>query len=155
MTDWKQVRRLARDRRHDLRARTGGDGALALLETAAEATGIVCRATPANDSLLCGGVAHLDPEASTIWYDGTLREPLSLFYRAHEYGHWWLEQDRSICVAADMDVQASEEALPVGVQRIEGYGPAEWRERQANVFALEFLLPGPLLRHWFLELEAV
>ncbi len=151
MTDWKQIRRLARERWRELRSMTEGDGALALLKAAEEVTEIVCRATPAHDPLLCGGVAHLDPEAKTIWYDGTVPEALSLFYRAHEYAHWWLDRDAAICVAVDMDGQSSEEALPIGVQRVEGYGPAEWRERQANVFALELLLPAPLLRRWFLD----
>jgi DNA helicase-2/ATP-dependent DNA helicase PcrA len=37
----------------------------------------------------------------------------------------------------------------VGIHRVEGYGRRERRERRANVFASEFLLPAPLLRRWF------
>ena len=44
--------------------------------------------------------------------------------------------------------EAIEEPLPVGVNRVEGYGPEELREREANVFAREFLLPTDVLREW-------
>lgn len=35
------------------------------------------------------------------------------------------------------------------MNRVEGYGPEELREREANVFAREFLLPTDVLREWY------
>src|SRR5262249_43552214 len=49
------------------------------------------------------------------------------------------------------DPEAAEEAIPLGVERVEGYGPLERREREANVFAREFLLPTDALRGWFVD----
>jgi len=44
-----------------------------------------------------------------------------------------------------------EERIPLGIQRVEGYGPRERRECQANVFAREFLLPTTEARRLFIE----
>ena len=44
-----------------------------------------------------------------------------------------------------------EERIPLGIQRVEGYGPRERRECQANVFAREFLLPSSEARRLFSE----
>jgi superfamily I DNA/RNA helicase len=39
----------------------------------------------------------------------------------------------------------------MGIERVQGYGPKERREREANVFAREFLLPAAILRCWYLS----
>jgi hypothetical protein len=54
-----------------------------------------------------------------------------------------------VCDAAALDVEAAEEPAQTGVRRVEGYSPAERLEREANVFAREFLLPTPVLRHCY------
>jgi len=84
-----------------------------------------------------------------IWFNRDVSPSLALFYQTHEYAHLWLHPDRVNRAEFDLDPEAVEEPLPVGVNRVEGYGPEELREREANVFAREFLLPTNELRDWF------
>ena len=84
-----------------------------------------------------------------IWFNREVDPRLILFYQAHEYAHLWLHGDHADQVQHDLDPLAGEEPLPIGVNHVEGYGPEERREREANVFAREFLLPTDLLREWY------
>ena len=84
-----------------------------------------------------------------IWFNCEVEPRLSLFYQAHEYAHLWLHREHTGHLEFDLDPEAIEEPLPVGVNRVEGYGPEELREREANVFAREFLLPTDVLREWY------
>ena len=77
------------------------------------------------------------------------RPRLALFYQAHEYAHLWLHHDHAHQPDSGFDPEAFEEPLSIGVNRVEGYGPEELREREANVFAREFLLPTDVLREWY------
>ena len=86
-----------------------------------------------------------------IWFNCDVQPELAVFYQAHEYAHLWIDGVRATCHASDVDGEASEERVPLGVQRVEGYGPHERRECQANVFAREFLLPVDTLQRWFME----
>lgn len=131
----------------------GGDARAESILTAAERdTGIRRAAVPAGDSLLDGGDAVYDPEPQLIWYNRDVGPELAVMYQAHEYAHFWLgHAGRSHCDTLDLDPEAPDEPLPVGVHRVEGYGPKERRERDANVFARELLLPTDQLRRWFVE----
>ena len=83
-----------------------------------------------------------------IWFNREVEPRLALFYQAHEYAHLWLHhggESREF----DLDPEATEEPLPVGVNLVEGYSPEELREREANVYAREFLLPTDKLRAWY------
>ena len=61
---------------------------------------------------------------------------------AHEFGHYWIETpDDPAIVPRNADPGAPEEATPLGLRRVEAYSAQELRERYANVFAREFLLP--------------
>lgn len=151
MNQWTHIRRLARTRNAELYATAQSDSAEALLSTADELTRFKREPVSADDPLLGGGHAVLDREAMRIWYNGDADSDLAVYYQAHEYAHFWLDHPPSTCLAADFDTGASEEPAPVGVLRVEGYGPRERRECQANVYAREFLLPGDKLRHWFIN----
>lgn len=154
MGRWEDIRRLARQ----TRAAVDGDlsdalAADAVLAVAARQSGISCSPVLSGDPLLDGAEAVLDREADTIWYNQDLELELRRIALAHEYGHVWLhDEDAGLarCSAPDFDPEESEEDVPIGVKRVEGYGPAERREREANVFARELLLPTDLLRQWFL-----
>jgi len=74
---------------------------------------------------------------------------MALFYQAHEYGHLWLHGQPVSCDETDVDPDADDDDIPLGVQRVEAYGPHERQEREANVFAREFLLPLDLTRQWY------
>jgi DNA helicase II / ATP-dependent DNA helicase PcrA len=98
--------------------------------------------------LLYGGEAMLDLDWERIRFNADVDPRLAHFNQAHEYAHLWLHRDSIRCRADDLDAEATEEAIPLGVERVEGYGPLERREREANVFAREFLLPTDALRAW-------
>jgi superfamily I DNA/RNA helicase len=151
---WEDVRRKARAYRAEVLDLTGGDtSAAALLAAVEKITGVRRHPVKAGDSLLDGGVAVLDRDADTIWYDREVDPLLAVFYQTHEYGHFWLDAGQAACGTADIDTEEHEEPLPLGEQRVEGYGPEERRERGANVFAREFLLPTDEIKDWFLEEE--
>ena len=94
---------------------------------------------------------------SSVYYNDGVALWRAHFCQAHEFAHLWLrhahdtvdEDGPAACSSDDVDVEASETSIPVGVQRVEGYGPRERREREANVFAREFLLPTDTLRDWY------
>lgn len=119
---------------------------------AATTTGITCVAVATGDALLDGGDAVYDPTLRRIWYNREVDPELARIYQAHEFAHHWLgHTDRARCERSDLDPEVQEEPVPVGVHRVQGYGKKERRERDANVFAREFLLPTDLLRRWFTE----
>jgi DNA helicase II / ATP-dependent DNA helicase PcrA len=151
---WDLLRKEAR-RRHAEVCAYGDDkcdrGAPAeiLLAKAEKMTGIRRRALPKDHPLLDGAVAKL--ERNTIWYDSSVEHWLSLYYQAHEYAHHWLRHGARTCTKSDIDSEASEDKVPLGVHRVQGYGPHERNETDANLFAREFLLPGDVLKAWFTE----
>lgn len=120
-----------------------------LLAKAEMMTGIKRRPLPHGHPQLDEAVAKF--ERNTIWYDASVEPWLAQYYQAHEYAHVWLQHGARACSSADVDSQATEDKVPLGVNRVEGYGPHERRECEANVFAREFLLPGDVLKRWFTE----
>jgi DNA helicase-2/ATP-dependent DNA helicase PcrA len=151
MSQWEEIRSLARQRHAEMRTIAGNESASALLAAAEQRTQVKRQRVHAGDPLLDGGEAMLDPEVHMIWFNCDVQPDLAIFYQAHEYAHLWIDGARATCHAGDVDGEASEERIPLGVQRVEGYSPHERRECQANVFAREFLLPADTLRRWFIE----
>src|SRR2546422_530642 len=154
MTLWGDIRRRARGARVDLGCRDLDlETAEALLDRAVERVGLIRVGVPTDYPLLYGAQAVLDRDAGAIWFDKSVEPGLARFYQAHELGHLHLDHlhpnDVLVCDAAALDVEAGEEPAQTGVRRVEGYSPAERREREANVFAREFLLPTSVLRHWY------
>ena len=150
MSHWDDIRRQARTQRVAVIGENRDLVTAELLLTAADRlTGFKRIPLPAGDPLLDGGEAVLDLEMQRIWFNRDVSQSLALFYQAHEYAHLWLHPGRVNLAEFDLDPEAVEEPLPVGVNRVEGYGPEELREREANVFAREFLLPTNVLHDWF------
>jgi superfamily I DNA/RNA helicase/Zn-dependent peptidase ImmA (M78 family) len=149
MTIWEDVRRRARAARADAGCCSIDlEPAESLLERAAEKAGLVRVGVPADHPLLCGAQAVLDRDAGAIWFDQSVSPPIARFYQAHELGHLVLHSNGIlVCDAAGLDLESGEEPAQTGVRRVEGYSPAERREREANVFAREFLLPTSILGH--------
>lgn len=154
MNHWETIRARAREQRALVCAAAGGDlSAAALLSAADTLTGLRRVGVPADDPLLYASEAVL--HSGVIWYRDDVEPWRALFYQAHEYAHYWHHGggSSSFCAESDMDTEASEDSVPLGVQRVEGYGPHERRELEANVYAREFLLPGDELKRWFIEEE--
>lgn len=152
MEGFDTVRALARRRHDEARAAAGGaSSAVDLLDGASEITEIERNAVVDDDPILCGAEAILDLSVACIFYKKSVSKELAAFYQAHEFGHCFLENATGGCGGSDIDVTMPEERIPLGIQKVEGYGPRERRECQANVFAREFLLPCSEARRLFSE----
>ena len=152
MDGFDAVRSLARSSHYEAcAAAQGKKSATDLLDGATRITGIERIAVADDDPLLCGAEAVLDPSVSAIFYKRSVGAELAAFYQAHEFGHHFIDSSTVACSGSDIDVAIPEEPIPLGIQRVEGYGPRERRESQANVFAREFLLPCGEARRLFLE----
>lgn len=126
-----------------------GASAEALLDRAEEITGIKRHALPETHPFLDGAVAKF--ELGRIWYNESVEKWRAYYYQAHEYAHRELGHGERICSSSDINPEDSEDKVPLGVHRVTGYGPHERQECDANLFAREFLLPGDVLRQWFVE----
>ena len=150
MSHWDEIRRRARAQRTTVLREAGGDSsAESLLAASERLTGFKRIGLPAGDSLLDGAEATLDHDMQRVWFNRKIEPGLALFYQTHEYAHLWLHPERGNLPEFAIDPEAVEEPLPVGAHRVEGYGPEELREREANVFAREFLLPTDVLSDWY------
>ena len=156
MNHWSQIRSEARRLHreacaHGPTSKTHNRGLAAadLVARAAEMTGVMRIPVAAVDPLLCGSLATLSH--GCVWYNADVESWFANYCQAHEYAHYWLHHGQTHCTRADIEGPASEDTAPVGEGRITGYGPHERREREANIFAREFLLPGDVLPRWFVE----
>lgn len=125
----------------------------ALIEAALALVGLNACPVADDDSNLCGSEAVLDRDADAIFYKGSVSTALAQFEIAHELGHFWMDGDSLPCDESCFDL-TDDEALPFGAYRIEGYGPKQRRECQANVFARTFLLPEEFARDLYLTGDA-
>jgi DNA helicase II / ATP-dependent DNA helicase PcrA len=154
MNHWIDLRRRAREQHAVLAGAAGGNHrAQSLLEAAESTTGIQGVPCRAGDPILAGAEAFLDSDVGVIWFNQDVDPTMAVFYQMHEYGHFWLHGGSFSCSKTDLDPEMGEEDSPVGIARVEGYGPQERKEREANVFAREVLLPAYVLRNWFIEGE--
>lgn len=136
MTHWDQIRERACLRREFVLAEAGGnERAEELLAAADRISGFTRVGLPRGDPLLDGAQSCLDRNGGYIWYDVEIDADLALFYQTHEYAHLWLHGESTACENSDVDPNVDEDEIPMGVQRVEAYGPAERQEREANVFA--------------------
>ena len=142
MEGFDTVRVLARRKHDEACAAAGGKkSASKLLDGATKITRIERNSVADDDPILCGAEAVLDSSVGGIFYKAGVSEEQAAFYQAHEFGHHFLDSSTGACTGTNIDLTMPEERIPLGIQRVEGYGPRERRECQANVFAREFLLP--------------
>lgn len=158
MPHWSYIRAQARLRHREVQAyavnaalhtTTGALNAAQLLTYAETLTGLARIPLAFGDPLLYGAQATLDD--GFIYYNAETEPWLALYYQAHEFAHHWLHNGGSLCSGEDVDYTESEDKSLYGEGRIEAYGPRQRREMEANVFAREFLLPGDMLRRWYVE----
>lgn len=153
MDGFETIRALAKEQHDAMRMRTGGDvSAPALLVAAREASGLNLQLLPPEHPLLGGGDGALHPASKTIYISNALDPDTASFVEAHEFGHYWIETPSdSVIVAQNADPGAPEENTPLGIRRVEAYSAQEIRERYANVFGREFLLPRQEARRLFID----
>lgn len=150
---WSQIRKYARETRQRMVVATGGNSSpVALLAAVANETKIPAYGVISSDPLLYRAQAIL--HNNRVFYDKSLVEWQTFFNRMHEYAHHFLKHGSSMLCGKDgFNPEASEDAIALGEQRVEGYGPHERRELEANLFAREFFLPCDELRECFLASE--
>lgn len=159
MSKWEQVRRKAREFHAEVcdaikSAPGSSDGEISaklLIEAAGNLRGIELKGYPANSPWLKECKAR--STGDKIIYNRDIEEWLAIYYQAHEFAHIELKHGARECTAEDINCEATESKIPLGVHRVEGYGPHERIECEANIFAREFLLPCDKLRRWFVEEE--
>ncbi len=161
MFDTNVLRQRAREWHDRLRQIIPDDGASLptaeqILTAAAKATGVERAALRPGDPLLAGAHAILNRDYPIVYYaqGAGVSAEQQRFAQAHEYAHYWLhpEMDYDACLTADdgQMLLPLEQRTP-DRQFETGYGPAERRESEANLFAAELLLPAPVLREAFLK----
>ena len=109
-----------------------------------------CFLPPGHD-LLAGAVAVLDVNTEAIYQDETRPPEEAQADAAHEFAHVWLHRDSGHCTGSDLDPLGGGEPTTGAWSKVDGYSPAQKRECEANLFASELLLPGPLARRLFQE----
>ncbi|HET9048968.1 MAG TPA: ATP-dependent helicase [Chiayiivirga sp.] len=153
MDAFTSVRLKAQQVRQRLQEKTScGQAAPALLKAAMGDAELTVLHVPADYPLLGGGMGALQRTSQRITLSNALDPEAKVFVQAHEFGHWVIESPADpVLVSFDVDPEGPEQATPLGTGRVEGYSAQEMRERYANVFAREFLLPVDLARHLFVE----
>jgi Zn-dependent peptidase ImmA (M78 family) len=122
MSHWAEIRALARKKHAELSARAGNDHSpTAILNAADTAAGHQRIPLAAGDPLLYGAEACIYD--GFVWFNSELAPWQIAFNQAHEYAHYWLHGTTHVCMDCEFDDEASEDESPVGVDRVEGYGP--------------------------------
>lgn len=159
MNKWEHIRRKAREFHEEASnapdSLTGNSAkadeitAQQLFDKAINLRGIKSKGYPADSPWLKDALARA--EGNKIFFNRDIEDWLSLYHQAHELGHIELEHGARECTAEDINCEATESKISLGVHRVEGYGPQERIECEANIFAREFLLPCNKLKRWFIH----
>lgn len=90
-------------------------------------------------------------EDDCLYFNNHLKKWYRAFCIAHEIGHHVLHHQSVHCSAEEISDLDGETDMTSAMEKIVGYGAGMRREREANLFALEFLLPCDLLKKLYLE----
>lgn len=152
MDSFGTIRALAWAKHQELRSKAGSGKAVPLLAAARKAEHVNTQTVPPEHPLLAGGDGALHRETRSIYVTAEASPELAAFIEAHEFGHFWIETPSNPAVVPrGSDSGAPEEPTPLGLRRVEAYSPQELRERYANVFGREFLLPRQEARRLFVD----
>lgn len=155
MDSFGTVRALARAKHDAMRAKSGGNTtAAALLAAARAAENVSTQFVASNHPLLAGGdgALHRSESGRSIYVSTAVSPDMAAYIEAHEFGHLWVETPGDPAIAPrGTDPGAPEESTPLGLRRVEAYSAQELRERYANVFGREFLLPRAEARSLFVD----
>ncbi len=153
MDSFGTVRVLATEKHYSMRAVAGGDGsAPALLAASRQDTKLNVQFLSQENPLLGGGNGSLHRLSDAIYISDALEPDMAAYVEAHEFGHYWIETPVDpIIVPQESDPGMPEEHTPLGLKRVEAYSVQDLRERYANVFAREFLLPRQEARRLFID----
>ena len=153
MDSFGAIRALATEKHYSMRVVAGGDGAApALLAASRQDTQLNVQFLSRENPLLGGGNGSLHRLSDAIYISDALEPDTAAYVEAHEFGHYWIETPVDpIIVPQESDPGMPEEHTPLGRKRVEPYSAQDIRERYANVFAREFLLPRQEARRLFID----
>ncbi len=124
-----------------------------LLQAASTLTGVRFHDIESTDGLLEGAVGIYYPDSKYILVSSALDPRYKNFVIAHEFAHLKLHNDvnlHRLTEPALIAVNNETDLTSSGPTEIP-YSPEEKREREANLFARELLMPAPLLREAYLK----
>jgi DNA helicase-2/ATP-dependent DNA helicase PcrA len=98
---------------------------------------------------LSGALAVLEDDC--VYFNNHLKKWYKTFCIAHEVGHYRLHHQSIHCTQNEIQDFEGEGDSNSATEKIVGYGAGDRREREANLFALELLLPCDVLRGLFLK----
>lgn len=122
-----------------------------VLQACQAATGIDREFLEPGDVLLAGARAVLNLQYEIIYQDNSLDLAEQRFDAAHEFAHVWLHSETCHCSPGDLDPNGTAQVPGSPQSVVDGYSPRQKREGEANAFAAEMLLPGPVARRLFLD----
>ena len=152
-----EIRRRAKQRRAEIGLEQDMPvPAEAVISACLSAAGLERDFVDPDDAMLAGAMAVLNLPLGLIIQDNSRTLPEQRFDAAHELAHAWLHRDTAHeepprCTPPDLNPDETEEAPGSARSKVDGYSPRQRRENEANVFAAELLLPGPLARTLFLD----
>lgn len=151
MSHWQKIRDVANNLRREICAATDLDvsslcSAQDLLDRAEDHLDLVFVPEHPNSANLRRALAVLEDDC--IYFNNELKRWYKAFCIAHEIGHHLLHHKSVHCTQDEIEIFENEDSA---IGKIVGYGAGERREREANLFALEFLLPSAALKSAFLD----
>lgn len=155
MSHWQKIRELAVDLRREVCAAESLNqsnlyDATEFVELAGAHLGLCLIPEHPESRNLRKAAAVLEGEC--VHYNNHLKKWYKAFCIAHEIGHFVLHHQSLHCTPEEIESYvASGGEANSAVEKIVGYGAGDRREREANLFALELLLPCEALRVLYLE----
>ncbi|MBK7705574.1 MAG: UvrD-helicase domain-containing protein [Acidobacteria bacterium] len=150
MTHWEKIRENASQLRHEIAAGIMPDELAApeaICAAAVEHLGLCLIPEHPESANLRGAQAVLEDDV--IFINNDLKGWYRSYCVAHEIGHARLHGHRISCSATEIDETKASEDCDSGAEKAVGYGAGERLEREANLFAIEFLLTCESLRRAF------
>jgi DNA helicase II / ATP-dependent DNA helicase PcrA len=151
MSHWQKIRDLANDLKREICAANDLDEkelfpAQDFLELTADYLELDLIPEHPDSVNLSKALAVLEDDC--VFYNNHLKKWYRAFCIAHEIGHARLHHESVHCTQDEIEIFENEDSA---IGKIVGYGAGERREREANLFALELLLPSAALKNAFLE----
>ena len=154
MSHWQKIRNKAEELRLGLVAEMAGEAtalrsAEDVAERAVDHLELFCIPEHPDSANLRGALAVLEDDC--IYFNNTLPAWFRSYCIAHEAAHFVLHHQSVQCSREEIEDFSGDESAARTAEAAVGYGAGERREREANLFALELLLPTVCLRRAFVE----
>lgn len=149
MSHWQKIRERATALRNEICAASGINpfelsNALEFVNSATEFLELDLIPEHPGSNNLQKALAVLEEDC--LYFNNLLKDWYKAFCIAHEIGHHVLHHQSVHCTAEEISDLTGETDSSSATQKIVGYGAGDRREREANLFALELLLPCDALR---------